>query len=295
MLLALMTLAVVIRVPFFAVPMISDEGGYAYVARFWSSTYQLYRDIPFDRPQGIFLIYKVVLAAFGTDVVAIRLAAALYNAATTAALFLLTRDVLSARVAWWTALGFALFSASPGIHGFAANGELFTALPLVVAAHLTWWGKWGWAGLVSGLATVIKPSGISGLLLTLAWLGVAKAPRSAAARAVGGFVVAPLVSFAHGYLVGWEHFWDSFGRMMFTVSVVATDWRVQLRQLGRSSVETAAAWIVLAVLAVLAVMRGQREPSRFGVLWVAAAMAGMAIGGSWFPHYFIQLVPPWPS
>ena len=62
--------------------MISDEGGYAYVAHFWSGDSQLYRDIRYDRPQAIFLIYKLCLFIFGGSVEAIRLAAALYNALT---------------------------------------------------------------------------------------------------------------------------------------------------------------------------------------------------------------------
>lgn len=45
--------------------MITDEGGYAYVARFWSSDYQLYRDIPFDptfrTSRGVVLDYSMIL------------------------------------------------------------------------------------------------------------------------------------------------------------------------------------------------------------------------------------------
>jgi hypothetical protein len=39
-----------LRTPFLRVPMISDEGGYAYVAHFWAAGDTLYRDLPFDRP-----------------------------------------------------------------------------------------------------------------------------------------------------------------------------------------------------------------------------------------------------
>src|SRR6185503_4875891 len=51
--------SILLRVPFLSVPMITDEGGYSYTAKFWSSEYQLYRDIPFDRPQAIFLLYRL--------------------------------------------------------------------------------------------------------------------------------------------------------------------------------------------------------------------------------------------
>jgi len=54
---------VLVRVPFLHVPIINDEGAYAYTAHFWFHTVQLYRELPFDRPQGIFLIYKAILVA----------------------------------------------------------------------------------------------------------------------------------------------------------------------------------------------------------------------------------------
>ena len=57
--------SILLRMPFLSVPMITDEGGYAYVARFWSSDYQLYRDIPFDptfrTSRGVVLDYSMIL------------------------------------------------------------------------------------------------------------------------------------------------------------------------------------------------------------------------------------------
>lgn len=199
-LLGLMAFSIFLRAPFFSVPMISDEGGYAYVAHFWSGDIQLYRDIPYDRPQAIFLIYKLFLFIFGGSVEAIRLAAALYNALTVAALFFFTRQVFSQRAAWLSALVYATFSASPRIEGFTANTELFTLLPLVVAAHLTWREKWLAAGLVSGIAFLIKPAALSGLLLTLVWTLVVKASWRAPLASLLGFLAGPLASMAHSVI-----------------------------------------------------------------------------------------------
>jgi hypothetical protein len=291
-LLVLCTLSVAVRAPFLAVPMISDEGGYAYVARFWSPQYQLYRDIPFDRPQGIFLIYQVILRLIGEDIVAIRMGAALYNAVTAVAIFLLTRDALSIRAAWLATTTFALFSASPGIQGFYANGELFAVLPLVIAAHLTWRRRWALAGLVSGIAVVIKPIGVSGLLLTLGWMVLLGSGRGSFARATLAFAVAPLASLAHGCSVGCDHFWTSFTRMMFTVSIVATDGSLQLSQFVDGVRRTTPALLVPGTLAVLGALRVSPAVRGFGLLWVGVSLIGMSIGASWFPHYFVQLVPP---
>ena len=87
-----MALAILIRLPFLHVPIDSDEGGYLYVARYWTSDYRLYRDIPFDRPPGIFLIYQGIIGLLGDSVPAVRLGAAAWNALTTLVLFRFARE-----------------------------------------------------------------------------------------------------------------------------------------------------------------------------------------------------------
>ena len=78
-----------LRLPFLSVPLITDEAGYAYVAYWLARGQALYRDLWFDRPQGIFLIYGAILRLVGESTEAIRLAAGLYNAGTTVLLGLL--------------------------------------------------------------------------------------------------------------------------------------------------------------------------------------------------------------
>ena len=166
----IVALSILIRLPFLNVPMISDEGGYAYVAYFWSSDYQLYKDIPFARPQGIFLLYKFALATFGDGVLSIRLFAAFYSALTTLSVFVVSRSLFSLPSSLISAAVFAIFSTSPSFEGFTANAELFTLLPLTLAAFFAWNRKWFLAGLLSGVASAIKPSGVAGFVLVFAHL-----------------------------------------------------------------------------------------------------------------------------
>ena len=292
-LLGLMAFSIFLRAPFFSVPMISDDGGYAYVAHFWSGDSQLYRDIPYDRPQAIFLIYKLCLFIFGGSVEAIRLAAALYNALTVAALFFFACQVFSQRAAWLGALIFATFSASPRIEGFTANAELFTLLPLVVAAHLTWKEKWLAAGLVSGIAFLIKPAALSGLLLTLVWTLVVKASWRAPLACLLGFSSGPLVSMAHGYWVGWEFYWSSLvERRVLLFSLFSLDITEQLNSFFLRTKETVSAWIVPAALAGAALPHCPNRTRGFALLWLAASLVGMSLGGRWYWHYYLQLIPP---
>ena len=64
-------LSLLLRIPYLRVGMISDEGGYAYVARRWlEGRGTLYNDIWVSRPQGIFVVYAAIMRTIpGSSVV----------------------------------------------------------------------------------------------------------------------------------------------------------------------------------------------------------------------------------
>ncbi len=290
-------LSVVLRVPFLKVPMISDEGGYAYVAHFWSADYMPYRDVPFDRPQGLFLLYRLALE-MGEGIGAIRLFAALWNALTTATVLLcchaLFRGERRAGAAALLGAGlFALFSTAPRIEGFTANAEIFTLLPLTVAALFTWRRQWLLAGLAAGIATAIKPNGAAGLALAIGWLLVVRARPRDLLRLLGGFAVAPGLCVLHGALLDWAAYWDSFvGRRLLLYSATSMGVGEQLDHLIDGFGDTASAWAALAAATAYAAFRLRDRASAFIGLWVLSSLAGMALGGLWHWHYFQQLIPP---
>lgn len=288
----LLVFAVLIRMPFFDVPMITDEGGYAYVAHFWTDQYQLYRDIPFDRPQGIFLVYELIFSFIGTDVESLRMGAAIYNAGTVLVLFLLSRQVFDTRTAGISALLFSVVSTSPSIEGFTANAELFASLPLTFAALLTWQKHWGWAGFFSGLAFLLKPIGLSGLFLVLAWSMVMRASWQSRAKAGLAFSVGPLIMLTHGYFHGWNYFWHSVvERKLATDTVVSRDMLAQSINLLESIIRTAPAWLMLVAFATIAYTHWRPRIKTFAWLWLISSLLGMAVGGHWSRHYYVQLIP----
>ena len=291
-LMLLVVFAVVIRAPFFDVPMITDEGGYAYVAHFWTGEYQLYRDIPFDRPQGIFFIYELIFWLVGSGVESLRLAAAVYNAGTALVLLLLVRRVFDSGTAWMSALLFAVLSASPSIEGFTANAELFASLPLTAAALLTWRRRWAWAGFLSGVAFLIKPIGLSGLIFAVGWALVLRASWRSILWAVLGFSLGPLFMLVHGYLIGWPYFWRAVvERKLITDTVVSHNFVAQVTNLAGSLANTSPAWLLPAALATLTHKTWHPRTRTFAWLWVISSLFGMAIGGHWSRHYYVQLVP----
>src|SRR5687768_13129231 len=75
-LIAAVVLSLLLRVPFLGVPMISDEGGYAYVADRWlDGEGRLYHDVWVSRPQGIVVVYGLILQAPGSSIAGLRLGA----------------------------------------------------------------------------------------------------------------------------------------------------------------------------------------------------------------------------
>src|SRR3954465_8317513 len=64
--LAAALLAVLLRVPFLFTGLSTDEGGYAYVARQWARGDRLYDTAWLDRPQGLLLTYRALLAGDGS-------------------------------------------------------------------------------------------------------------------------------------------------------------------------------------------------------------------------------------
>src|SRR5262249_41410543 len=221
--------------------------------RFWSSDYQLYRDIPFDRPQAIFVLYRLAFLLFGTHVTAIRLFAAAYNALSVVAMFFLCRRALSIRQAWLASLLFAVFSASPGIEGFTANAETFMLLPIVLGAYCTWTRQWFWAGLAAAVAVLLKPSGAAALLLTLLWLAVTRAAPRAWLAAAFGFGLGLLPSVLHGLWIGWPYYWQSIHDrrlMLYNEETVAL--AVQWNAMTSVVAATASSWAFLPLPSVLA-------------------------------------------
>ncbi len=288
--------AICIRIPFFDVPMISDEGGYAYVAHFWSDQYMPYRDIPFDRPQGIFLLYRLALI-FGDDVVAIRIFAAAWNALTAVAIMLCVGALFPLRRVFGASLLggllYAVFSTAPRIEGFTANAEIFTLLPLTLAALFTWRRQWLWAGLAAGVATAIKPTGVAGLLLALSWLLVTRVPRRAALSLLAGYAVAPGLCLIHGALLDWPAYWASFvDRRLLLYSAASTGIGEQLGLLVQGIRDTASAWLFLALATTYTALKQRDRTAAFLGLWIVSSWCGMAMGGLWHWHYFQQLIPP---
>jgi hypothetical protein len=286
-----------IRVPFIRVPMINDEGAYAFWASIWTRDFEMYRDFHFARPQALIVVFKLILATLGGSLEAIRVAGALFAYLAACAIWLFAREFFSERVAWTSAGLYALFSAAPLIEGFTANAEIFTLGPLVFNAQLVWKRQFFWAGLVTAVAFQLKPSGVEGccliaLFILASWHSLKDSVLDGL-RSLTGFALGFVPMLLHGLAVGWGDFYYNMvtlRRQSYAPNVATLS--SQLARVEYGTLSTLSSWIVPAILFALALFANPGKQRSFCVLWLLSAILGMEAGLWWDWHFFMQIVPP---
>ena len=296
-LVALGALVVLLRVPFVG-SIGPDEGGYAYVAWRWAHGHALYDPTWIDRPQGLILVYRLVLAV-ADDARALRVAA--IAAAAAIALLLVAAGRTAGPHAGVLAAGlFATAGLAPHLEGFTLNGELVAAVPATaaVAVALASYERGSrrllmLAALLGSTAMLMKQSGFDGLavVLAVAWAGARPRARVGRLALTAAAAAPPIAASAiAGAIGGWSAYWSS----VVTSHVEATDPHVRASHLAASAPAAARDLLPLAGVAALGAWRARREagPPRFALVWLAAAVVGVNVGGLYWPHYYVQLVPP---
>ncbi|MBT5775186.1 MAG: hypothetical protein HOH95_12510 [Dehalococcoidia bacterium] len=287
---ALLTLAV--RLPFLDWPLTVDEAGYAYGAHWWSQGLSLYSDeLWFDRPQGIFVAYRVGMWLFGESTEAMRIHGALWSAASTVLLVMLAARMFDRRVALITGLLFAVVSGAPRIEGFVANAEIFMLTAATASAYFVWGKHWFAAGLLAGIAIALKPSGGAALLLGVWWLIHQRESYRGWSMLAAGTAFPLLVSLAHG--IATTGLYDyAYATLLFRLEAGGSE--ALLPSLATGSFQTLFVWAPLAAAALLGWRHLPKPDSQraFLLAWFATSLVGVALGGNWWPHYFVQLIPP---
>ena len=294
-------LAALARAPFVGAGMSPDEGGYAYVAREWARGARLYADVWIDRPQGLISVYRSVIAV-ADHPWGFRLTALLVGVCVTllvGAIGWLLRGPATGVAA---AAIYAIVGAGPPVEGFTLNGELAASLPAAaaVAAILVRWRRGGrrWlavAGVLGGSAMLMKQGGFDGLLAAAALVCAVGPSWRERARSVGtiaaGAAVPLAVAAIHALSVGFGSYWDDV--VAFRASSEFHD--------GSRSYFFNASWhnaqhdvLALAVVAAigLAAVAWKRTERVVVCTWLAAALVAFNVGGLFWAHYYVQLLPP---
>lgn len=287
-------------------PLLSDEGEYAYAARVWSQGGLPYRDAFNQKPPLIFVVYRLC-AALSSSPVAPRYAAMIAVLLTGLALLLLTpkRWALPARLA--APLAYCVLSTTPvGDFGFAANTEVFAALFTawaVWAASRATWRFAALSGLMAGAALMTKQTALWPVLAAgffSAWRGERRWDAKAAAAFALSAAVIPIFCLGYFYARGGlAFFWDCVvaGNMRYAGQA---DWSSAAEQgrffafdLGPAFLKGSwPAW-ALAIFGLRGLhARWENRGELTAVLWLAGALLAAVTGLMLFPHYFLQAAPP---
>ncbi len=124
----------VIRLNIINIPLDRDEGGFGYIGQVILDGGMPYKHAFDHKPPLVFYINALALLFVPPSAAGIHIFLHIYNFLTLAFLYFLVRIYFkSSSVGFWTALVYALFSASPSLQGFTATTEMFMLLPIVLS------------------------------------------------------------------------------------------------------------------------------------------------------------------
>lgn len=305
--LALATVA--LRLPFLGAPAGNDEAGFLIVARSWGAGSSLYGDYWVDRPPLLLWIFDLA-----GDLTTLRVLGCLAAAATVLAIGAAAAVVGGRRAAPWAAGAAAVLCASPWLGTVRVNGEILAA-PFVAASILCTvlalrrtdrtvpWAVA--AGVLATGAFAIKQSTIDPFVFPVvaaAVLAICQPhERRRAARLVAGGVLGALVTTTAIVLgatfrgTGVAELFRAVvvfrfdaGQVIGSSASGATDDRL-VALLGTWAVSGLA---LLSVAVLVLAVRQRRDPVVVATAATLVASSAVALlGGSYWAHYLIQLVP----
>lgn len=306
LLLGVCLLPALLALPFLHEPFERDEGVYATIAQGVLAGDLPYVDYYEIKPPLIYGWYAASFLLLGDGVEAPRVLAAVNLCLTALLVFAAGHLLFTPRLALYAAALYALSTGCAFLQ-FNANTEVFLLAPMTASlvAFLValnkkspWWMLA--AGLAGGLAIMTKQVAVWNLVAlyaALIWLGSRGSwqrdclqPGLALFAGAVIAVVAVLLPFL--LRGGLGHFFEIAVRdgwlYVQNVSLLS-----RLAGLGRLSLEVLATapFLFLAAMGI----RWGWPPRTAGTvalcLWSAGSALGVASGGRFFPHYFVQLLP----
>jgi hypothetical protein len=299
-------IVIALRAPFAALPLGVDEGGLAYVASQWEAgTGWLYGPHWVDRPPLLLAMFRLAVPGAELGIRALGTVAAVAVVVLAGAT---ARALAGDRAARVAAILAAALVGSVALSAAYTPAELLAAAPSVAGlaclaqAHRTGLDRWLIAGgALAAVAVLVKQSALDVAVAGAVLVLVSARRRGGLARralAFGGGIVAPLSLAAcwqalAGHSAGALPYalfgfrLDAFG------GLAAMDHPLGERLSRLVDPAVGSALVVLLPIAVAGVVALRRDPvlAWTAGAWLATGVAAVLAGGSYWPHYLIQLAP----
>lgn len=308
-LIALCLVPILLYLPFVGAPFERDEGVYATVAQGVLHGRVPYRDLFDNKPPLVYGWYSLSFLIFGQTVAAPRIMASILLSCTTFFVFKQARMVFPRSVAYGAAGVFALSTGLPLV-ALHANTEAYMLLPLVTSLVAftvgTRDGRLRWfvlAGVLGAVAMMTKQVAVWNLLtlaaVALFWRwrsdGLTRATFTPALSLLAGAGATVAVIAAPFVLTGalGDFIYANLSYNWLYMGVLTYGQRLANLGLGGLFFCLVAAPLVgSAVMGLITIIRRKSTIAEYMlVFWGLASLAGVASGGRYFPHYFLQLLP----
>ena len=310
---ALIILALAVRVRLLSVPIERDEGEYAYAGQLILQGFPPYSLAYNMKMPGIYGAYALVLAVFGQTPKGIHLGLLVINIITIFLLFRIVRQLFDSFAAWVSSAVFAALSLGQYVHGLYANAEHFVIvlalggiLLLSYAEKLRSWWYLLAGSLLLGIAFLMKQHGAALILFAGLYLVVTETSHQpvdwkAFSLKISTFVIAAVLPFALTCLILWrcgvfDRFWFwTFSYAREYVSRLSLYDGVGLLVLRGTPVITSAVlpWVLATVGFVYILVSKKFRQQKFFVLsFLIFSFLAVCPGMYFREHYFLFLLPP---
>lgn len=288
--------AVVVRLRLLDLPLERDEGEYAYAGQLMLrgiAPYALVYNMKFP---GTYAAYALIMALFGQTAHAIRIGLILVTSATTILVYVLGARLVNRAAGVCAAAAYTLLALILGAQAIYAHATHFVVLPAVGALVLLSSRRWPLAaGVLLGLAVLMKQPGAAFALFAVLWLLVERRFRDAALTVAGGAIAGSATAVWLKIAGVFDKFWFWTIRYAREYASVTTwsDARRYFAQSMHDIIDYAPLlWLTIAIgLALMFVERSTRRAAVFVVCYIVASFAAAAAGLYFRPHYFILTFP----
>ena len=309
-------LVVLLRLPGIPGPLHTDEAGYFLVAQSWrAGGPNLYGHYFVDRPPLLIALFRVAdLTGWPAS---IRVLACVFSVMFVVAAAWAASEVTGARGIRWAAVVAGALATTPVLLAHEADGEIFAAPLVMLSVALTLaavrrTGRTSFllatgAGLAAGAAVMTKQNFADAVVFAVVLLAAALWQRQLswrdAARVAGGGTLggamtgAAALAFVAWSRVGLSVAWTAvFGFRTTALDVIEDH---SLHAPLRRAIELVGLGVLAGVVPFLVVLAFQAVRHRLRgspVAWAVAVttvfeVGSIASGGSYWPHYILQLAP----